>query len=78
MDVVERIDRELVPLLGKLLTTLPTGAGSIKAALELQGVCTRHTVRPWPEASESDLAVVRGLLDETTQAIKHFRADEGK
>jgi len=78
MDLVERIDRELVPLLGKLLTTLPTGAGSIKAALELQGVCARHTVRPWPEATESDLAIVRRLLDETTRAIKRFRADEGK
>ncbi|RKX33387.1 MAG: hypothetical protein DRP71_10485 [Verrucomicrobia bacterium] len=78
MDVVDRIDRELIPLLGKLLTVLPTGAGSIKAALELQGVCTRHTVSPWPEASESDLEGLKKLLDETTQAIDRFQTDDGK
>lgn len=77
MDVVDRIDRELIPLLGKLLTVLPTGAGSIKAALELQGVCARHTVSPWPEASESDMLDMKKLLDETTRAIDRFQVDDG-
>jgi len=78
MDEVDRIDRELIPLIGRLLAVLPTGAGSIKAALELQGICARHTVRPWPEANESVLAGLRKLLDETTRAIDRFQAGDGK
>ena len=40
----------------------PTTPGGLKVALELQGVCSRRTVRPWPQADSEDERKVRGIL----------------
>ncbi|HTX54482.1 MAG TPA: dihydrodipicolinate synthase family protein [Candidatus Baltobacteraceae bacterium] len=73
-DIVRRMDQELVPKLTKLLDLLPTGAASIKGLLEADGVCGRHTVRPWPELASSDLPKCRLMLAEMRAAIAEFNA----
>jgi dihydrodipicolinate synthase/N-acetylneuraminate lyase len=61
---VDRIDTRVMPKLVELLGVLPSGAASIKGALEVLGVCRRFTVRPWPQAGDPELAKIRGLLNE--------------
>ena len=73
-DLVRRMDEELVPKLTKLLNLMPTGAAAIKGLLEADGVCGRHTVRPWPEMAASDLPQCRHLLAEMRAAIAEFNA----
>ena len=72
LDLVRRMDAELIPKLTTLLQLLPTGAASIKAFLEADGVCGRHTVRPWPELGDADLSACRRLLEEMRAAIATF------
>lgn len=70
---VARLNEIVKTLCGIL--TLPTGAAGIKCALELRGVCRRHTLSPWPEAGGEDEAKIRQILDrvETALAQKNER-----
>lgn len=45
------------------ILTLPTGSAGIKCALELRGICRRHTLSPWPQASREEEAKIRQILD---------------
>jgi 4-hydroxy-tetrahydrodipicolinate synthase len=65
---IERIDTTMVPALARLIEVLPTGAASIKAALEVQGLASRFTVPPWPEANDSDMNLVRAALEDVHRA----------
>ena len=69
LDEAASIDRDLMPLIVDLLGLLPTGAASIKGLLEVRGVCRRHVMPPWPEASEVDLRVMREALVKVDAAI---------
>lgn len=41
----------------------PTTCGGIKVALELQGICSRRTIRPWPQAGSQDREEVKKILN---------------
>ena len=45
------------------ILTLPTGSAGIKCALELRGVCQRHTLSPWPQAGREEEEKIRQILD---------------
>jgi dihydrodipicolinate synthase/N-acetylneuraminate lyase len=45
------------------ILTLPTGPAGIKCALELRGVCRRHTLSPWPQAGREEEGKIRQILD---------------
>ena len=45
------------------ILTLPSGPAGIKCALELRGVCRRHTLSPWPQASRDEEEKIRQILD---------------
>lgn len=68
LELVHHLANGVVPPLLKILGVLPNGAAGIKAALEIQGVAGRHTCPPWPQASEADVAVIRGLLAAAAKA----------
>lgn len=53
---------EIVKTLCGILT-LPTGSAGIKCALELRGVCRRHTLSPWPQSSREEEEKIRQILD---------------
>jgi 4-hydroxy-tetrahydrodipicolinate synthase len=53
---------EIVKTLCGILT-LPTGSAGIKCALELRGVCRRHTLSPWPQANREEEEKVRQILE---------------
>jgi len=52
---------EIVNLLCGILT-LPGGPAGIKCALEVRGICRRHTLSPWPEAGREEEAKIRQIL----------------
>jgi len=60
-EEVTRLSAVIKTLCGIL--TLPTGPGGIKCALELRGVCRRHTLSPWPEAGREEEEKIRQILD---------------
>jgi len=72
-DLVEQMDRELVSPIVKLLDLMPTGAASIKGLLELRGICGRQTIRPWPEAGEAELSIIRAALAGADAALATFK-----
>jgi len=61
----EMLAQEMGRCLGKLNEILshPTTPGGIKMALEVLGVCSRRTFRPWPQADAEDERIVRGVLE---------------
>lgn len=71
-EQVAQMDRELLPVIIGLLDLMPTGAASIKGLLELRGICSRHTMRPWPEAGEAELRVMGEALAKVDAAIAAF------
>ena len=64
----ELIDRVIPPLVS-LLAFLPSGASSIKAALEAQGLAKRFTVPPWPQATDEDIQRIREILETVSQTL---------
>jgi len=60
---IARLSEIIKTLCGIL--TLPTGTGGIKCALELRGVCRRHTLSPWPDAGREEEEKIRQILDRT-------------
>lgn len=66
---IEQLDQTLLPTIVRLLDLMPTGAASIKGLLHLRGICSRYTMRPWPEASESDLQTMREALVQAEAAL---------
>lgn len=69
------LDRTVIPALANLIELLPTGAASIKAALEVKGLATRHTVPPWPQASDAEIEVVRRALNEIENTLGRLATD---
>jgi len=59
---------EIVKTLCGILT-LPTAPAGIKCALELRGMCQRHTLRPWPVASREYEETIRQILDRVEAAL---------
>lgn len=55
-DLVRRLEAEVFPAVTGLLTLAPTGAAALKGLLEIEGVCRRHTVAPWPCLQDADVA----------------------
>jgi len=53
---------EIVKTLCAILS-LPTGAAGIKCALEVRGLCRRHTLSPWPEAGCEEEEKIRQILN---------------
>ena len=60
-DEAARLSEIIKTLCGIL--TLPSGSAGIKCALELRGVCRRHTLSPWPEAGREEKEKIRQILD---------------
>jgi dihydrodipicolinate synthase/N-acetylneuraminate lyase len=60
-DEIVRLGEIIKTLCGIL--ALPTGSAGIKCALEIRGVCRRHTLSPWPEASHEEEGKIRQILD---------------
>jgi len=50
----------------------PTTPAGIKVALEVMGVCSRRTVRPWPQADAEDESKVRGILSAVREMYAPF------
>ncbi len=64
----QRKDRKRVNHLQELILELqkvlkcPNTVGGVKCALEILGVCSRRTVRSWPQADEEDNREITGIL----------------
>jgi len=65
----------VIPPLVSLLGYLPSGAASIKAALETQGLAKRYTIPPWPQATDVDVEEIRQALSKVTEAINNLSAN---
>lgn len=66
---IARLDATVVPALVRLIEVLPTGAASIKAALEVQGLAARYTVPPWPEATDAEMNLARAALEDVVRVM---------
>jgi len=76
VDLYQNYSRENMEVVRKLSNALselcrifryPTTCGGIKVALELQGICSRRTIRPWPQANGKDEEEVKKILDKVHQ-----------
>jgi len=64
MERCTEILAELSPMLN-----LPTTPGGIKCALELRGVGTARTARPWPQAKSEHRQKIKALMDKADAAL---------
>ncbi len=66
---VRALDRDVIQKMARLASLLPSTPASIKCAMEIMGLCSRQTVRPWPVASEADMTSMKSILDEVEEAL---------
>lgn len=65
---LERLSAQ-VSLLSSVLK-LPTGAAGIKCMLEMLGICTRRTIRPWPMANEEHRGQIAAIMAQVVEDLK--------
>ncbi len=73
-DLVARLDAEVFPKLTGLLNLAPTGAAAIKGLLEIEHVCARHTVAPWPCMTAAQAPAWARYLAELQETYTAFLA----
>lgn len=71
-DLVRRLEAEVLPAVTGLLNLAPTGAAALKGLLEIEGVCRRHTVAPWPCLADADVAAWSRTLAAARRAYEVF------
>ena len=52
----------------------PSTSGGLKIALEIKGICSRYTMRPWPQADDADEQAVREILAEVERMYAPFNS----
>ncbi len=72
------IARQLGVCLAELcqIFNYPTTCGAIKAALELQGICSRRTVHPWPQASQQDMSMIDAILQKVQNDFRNIKPQD--
>jgi 4-hydroxy-tetrahydrodipicolinate synthase len=73
-DRVARLNAEVFPKLTGLLNLAPTGAAAIKGLLEIEGVCARHTIPPWPRMSDAQTPAWSAYLADLQKTYATFLA----
>lgn len=76
-DLVARLAADVLPVVTALLDLAPTGAAALKGLLEIDGLCRRHTVAPWPEMAEAQRPAWAGALARAREAHRALLARTG-
>lgn len=69
---LERLDREVMPLVNRTLDLMPTGAAALKGILACEGRCHPTTVAPWPEMDAAAVERSREVLTLARAAFRSF------